>query len=129
MKKLATILIAALITGTVIGQIPYDKKLHVGAGFAIGTWGTFAGNSMNLKPERATLFGIGSVAVAGLGKEIWDEIEYGGFDVKDLGATMIGGAASVGLTYVGLKIFYKHKPKIFATSVQNNITIGLKFTL
>jgi hypothetical protein len=84
---------------------------------------------MNWKPEKAALFGIGSVAVAGLGKEIWDEIEYGGFDVNDLGATMIGGVVGVGLSYVGLKIFYKYKPKVFAVAVQNKMTIGLKFTL
>lgn len=101
----------------------------MGAGVVIGTWGTFAGNSMNYTPEKAALFGITSVAVAGLGKEIWDEIDYNGFDVKDLGATMIGGLVGVGLSYVGLKIFYKHRPKIYSTAVQNNITVGLKIIL
>lgn len=123
---IALILLMAVAIHTTFAQVPYDKKLHAGAGVVVGTWGTFAGNSMNWKPEKAALFGIGSVAAAGLGKELWDEIEYGGFDYKDLRATMYGGVVGVGLSYVGLKIFYKYRPKIFATAVQDNMTVGLK---
>jgi uncharacterized protein YfiM (DUF2279 family) len=94
----------------------------------IGTWGTFAGNSMNWKPEKAALFGMGSVAVAGLGKEFWDEIEYGGWDWKDLGATMIGGAIGTGLSYAALKVF-KKKPYIYIGNVRNNLTIGVRIII
>jgi uncharacterized protein YfiM (DUF2279 family) len=117
-----------MLTASLSAQIPYDKKLHAGAGVVIGTWGTFAGNSMNWKPEKAALFGMGSVAVAGLGKELWDEIEYGGWDWKDLGATMIGGTIGTGLSYAALKIF-KKKPYIYVGNVRNNLTIGVKLII
>jgi len=124
MKYLTILLL--FLTLTTSAQIPYDKKLHAGAGVLMGTWGTFAGNSMLYKPERAALFGTTSVAVAGLGKEIWDEVEYRGFDVKDLGATMIGGLIGTGLSYAGLKIFYHYKPKVFIATVNNNVTVGFR---
>ena len=107
--------------------VPVDKQYHIGAGIVIGTWGTFAGNSLNLDAERSAAFGIGAVFVAGLGKELWDELDYGGFDMKDLGATMIGGAVGVGLTYAGLKIFKKNKPVIVARKNDLRIGVNIKF--
>ena len=127
MKTKLTI-IALLITASLAAQIPYDKKLHAGAGVVIGTWGTFAGNSMNFTPEKAALLGITSAAVAGVGKELWDEIEYGGWDWKDLGATMIGGTIGTGLSYTALKVF-KKKPYIYIGNVRNNLTIGVKIII
>jgi len=124
MKTKLTI-IALLITVSLQAQIDVDKKYHAGAGMVIGTWGTFAGNSLELTPEKSALFGIGSVAVAGIGKELWDEIEYGGFDIKDVGATMIGGVVGVGLTYVGLKIF-KKPAKVYADVSKRGFEIGYK---
>ena len=124
MKRLTVILTAILLTSAISAQVDYDKKLHAGAGVVIGTWGTLAGNSLDLKPGGSALFGIASATVAGLGKELWDEIEYGGFDVKDFGATMIGGAVGVGLSYLGLKIFKKSKP--YYAAVNGKITIGVK---
>lgn len=111
------IIIAILITMPLIAQIPTDKKYHAGAGIVIGTWGTFAGNSLELKPEYCAMVGLGSAAVAGLGKELWDEIDYGGWDWKDFGATMIGGAIGAGLTYSGLKIFKKKRVNFYGTSL------------
>lgn len=125
----------AAITLTSVAQIPVDKQYHLGAGAVMGVWGTFAGNSMMWKPEKAALFGIGSVAAAGVCKELWDQSEHWFFgkehyfDVKDLGATMIGGVIGVGLSYAGLKIFYHYKPQIFVGNVQNNLTVGLRFTI
>lgn len=109
------------------GQIPTDKKYHAGAGVIIGIWGTFAGNSIDLAPEKSAIFGMGSVAVAGLGKELWDEIDYGGWDWKDFGATMIGGVVGTGLTYAGLKIFKKHKPVVIANKNEVKIGVSIKF--
>jgi uncharacterized protein YfiM (DUF2279 family) len=131
MKKIALILTAILLTGAMSGQIAYDKKLHIGAGAVVGVWGTFAGNSMNWTPEQSALFGMGSVAVAGVGKELWD-VSYrlwgynDKFDVKDIGATLIGGVIGVGLSYVGLKIYYRHKPQIFTASVSGRVTTGIR---
>jgi uncharacterized protein YfiM (DUF2279 family) len=130
MKRLITILTAILLTSAISAQVAYDKKLHIGAGVVVGTWGTFAGNSMNWTPEQSALFGVGSVVVAGVGKEAWDYSwrifgdTSARFDVKDLGATMIGGAVGVGLSYLGLKIFKKSKP--YYATVNNKITIGVK---
>ena len=127
MKTRITI-IALLLTASLAAQIPYDKKLHVGAGVVIGTWGTFAGNSMNWKPEKSALLGITSATVAGVGKELWDEIEYGGWDWRDLGATMIGGTIGTGLSYAALKVF-KKKPYIYIGNVRNNLTIGVRIII
>jgi uncharacterized protein YfiM (DUF2279 family) len=130
MKRLITILTAILLTSAISAQVAYDKKLHIGAGIVVGTWGTFTGNSMNWTPEQSALFGVGSVVVAGVGKEAWDYSwrifgdTSARFDVKDLGATMIGGAVGVGLSYLGLKIFKKSKP--YYATVNNKITIGVK---
>lgn len=130
MKRLITILTAIFLTSAISAQVAYDKKLHIGAGVVVGTWGTFAGNSMNWTPEQSALFGVGSVVVAGVGKEAWDYSwrifgdTSARFDVKDLGATMIGGAVGVGLSYLGLKIFKKSKP--YYATVNNKITIGVK---
>ena len=124
MKRLTAILTAIILTSAISAQIAYDKKLHFAAGAVVGTWGTFAGSSLNLKPEGSALFGIASATVAGLGKELWDEIDYGGFDVKDMGATVLGGVVGTGLSYLGLKIFKKSKP--YYTAVNDKITIGVK---
>jgi uncharacterized protein YfiM (DUF2279 family) len=113
-------------------EVPVDKQYHLAAGAVIGMWGTFCGNSCMFSPEKSALIGMVSVTVAGIGKELWDEadyriVDYGtGFDWKDLGATMIGGVISTGLTYAGLKIFYHYKPQILLSSVQGNLTIGVK---
>jgi uncharacterized protein YfiM (DUF2279 family) len=127
-----------LITLTCFAQeykIPVDKQYHLGAGVVFGVWGTFAGNSLQWKPEKAALMGLASATVAGVGKELWDEVDYQiggygtGFDFRDLGATMIGGVIGVGLTYAGLKIFYRYKPAVFVTNVQKCLTVGLRFTI
>ena len=129
MKRLTLILTAILLTGVMSGQIAYDKKLHMGAGAVVGVWGTFAGNSLELTPEKSALFGMGSVAVAGVGKELWD-VSYrlwghnDKFDVKDIGATLIGGVVGVGLSYAGLKIFKRAKP--YYATVNDKITMGIK---
>jgi len=134
MKKITLILTAILLTGAMSGQIAYDKKLHIGAGTVVGVWGTFAGNSLELTPEQSALFGIGSVVVAGVGKELWD-VSYrlwgynDRFDVKDIGATLIGGVIGVGLSYVGLKIYYKHNPRVFTASVNGKMTMGIKMEI
>jgi uncharacterized protein YfiM (DUF2279 family) len=121
------IIILLFVTLSLSAQIAYDKKLHVAAGALVGTWGTFAGNAMDLKPEGAALFGISSAAVAGLGKELWDEIDYGGWDWADFGATMIGGAIGTGLTYAGLKIFKNTKP--LAIAVRGTMTVGVTINM
>jgi hypothetical protein len=126
MKTKLTI-IALLITVSLQAQIDVDKKYHAGAGMVIGTWGTFAGNSMNWKPEKAALFGVATAVTAGIGKELWDKIDYGRFDVKDVGATAIGGVIGAGLSYAALKIF--KKPPVIYTATGKGFEIGVKIRL
>lgn len=134
MKHLVLIIAAILLTGMVSGQIAYDKKLHIGAGAVAGIWGTFAGNSLELTPEKAALFGVGSAVVAGVGKELWDYSwrifgdTSARFDPKDLGATVIGGVIGAGLSYAGLKIYYHYKPQVFTASVGGRMTMGVRIT-
>lgn len=116
-------MLALLIPSLCYGQIATDKKYHAGAGIVIGVWGTFAGNSIDLSPEKSALFGMGCVTVAGLGKELWDEIDYGGWDWADFGYTIAGGVIGAGLTYAGIKIFKKAKPVVIA--VDSKITVGV----
>lgn len=126
--KIKLTFLALLIAGTLQAQITVDQKYHFGAGVVISTWGTFAGNSMNLKPEKAALFGLASAATAGIGKELWDKIDYGKFDTKDLNATIVGGFVGAGLSYAALKIF-KKPPVIYSFADSKSIQVGVKIRL
>jgi len=64
-----------------------DKKMHLGAGVLIGHL-TYGITEDRLK---SYLVCIG----AGVAKEVIDEIDYGGFDEKDLAVTGVGCAAGV----------------------------------
>ena len=62
--------------------MPHDKKLHTAAGFVIALVGSFLGG-----PAIGLCFAV----IAGLGKELADEIVYGGFDIEDFWYTCAGG--------------------------------------
>ena len=105
MKKLIFILLVGYI-----GQaqmIPYDKQKHLMAGAYVSgvTYGIVYLESKKNKAKRAFWWGFAAGTTAGILKEVKDEIDYGGFDVKDLGATMIGSLTAC----VALEIF-RHKP-------------------
>ena len=61
--------------------IPIDKLLHFLVGFTIAVIITTFSN-----PMYGLLYG----AIAALGKELYDEYSYKGFDVYDLLMTLIG---------------------------------------
>lgn len=65
-----------------VASIPHDKLLHFIAGVLITAVVAV------VFPRFAVLGAI----VAGLAKEVYDEITYGGWDWKDLLATIMGGA-------------------------------------
>jgi len=67
-----------------------DKQLHIASSFLMTT--TFKNIYLNngFSEKEATFYSIGSSMLVGLGKEIVDEIKYGGFSIKDLGADLIG---------------------------------------
>lgn len=71
-----------------------DKLLHMGAGHAIGSTTTFAADQMGSK--RPELWGIGSVLVIGVGKEIYDKYSGNGkSETMDVLATLSGGVMAV----------------------------------
>jgi len=66
-------------------QIGEDKLYH----FAAGAYSGYTGYKVFKTPESP----IVSAFAIGLGKEVYDEITYGGFDDADLLATTLGGVA------------------------------------
>ena len=84
---------ATLLSTFTFAQIEKDKQLHFAAGIATG----YVGKKLFDKPEAPII----SAFAVGLGKEIYDEISYGGFDDFDLFATTLGG----------IVIYLTNKPK------------------
>lgn len=82
------IILCLLLTGCA-----KDKVLHASYGTAIGAGSVTALNMMNYEGDRPLTASIVVVA-AGLGKELYDEYDYGGFDYLDLLATVIPGVAA-----------------------------------
>lgn len=67
-----------------LGSIPSDKMLHFIVGMLITA-------IVAVIVPRFTPIAMSVAVVAGFAKELRDEIAYGGFDWKDLLATVIGG--------------------------------------
>lgn len=65
-------------------NIPSDKALHFIAGLLVVA---IAATTLPSVANWAIVFAL----VAGVGKEIRDEVVYGGFDWKDLATTIVGG--------------------------------------
>lgn len=66
-----------------IAQIPKDKLLHFIAGIL--------STAIVAKLPFMEYFGFVGAIVAGIAKEVRDKITYGGYDWKDLAATIAGG--------------------------------------
>ena len=79
----------------------YDKKLHFLAGLCISVVAMllyfYYYGTVNV------LLGIGCGMVAGVAKEVKDEIAYGGFDKYDMYATWAGSLLGAGLIYILLQ--------------------------
>lgn len=79
----------------------YDKKLHFIAGLCISVVAMllyfYYYGIVNV------LLGVGGGMVAGVAKEIKDEISYGGFDELDMLTTWLGATVGAGLVYMLLK--------------------------
>ncbi len=63
-------------------SVPYDKKLHFVAGLLV---------SLLCGYLTSPLTGIVICVIAGIGKEVYDYIDYGKPDVWDMIATWTGG--------------------------------------
>lgn len=73
----------------------YDKKLHFIAGLCISVVAMllyfYYYGTVNVLP------GVGCGMVAGVAKEVKDEITYGGFDELDMLTTWLGATVGAGL--------------------------------
>jgi hypothetical protein len=76
-------------------NIPPDKALHFIAGLLVVA---LAATTLPSVANWAIVFAL----IAGVGKEIRDEIVYGGFDWKDLLATILGGVVMQVLIFLSL---------------------------
>ena len=96
MKKL--VLVTALLLSISLNAqtIEKDKQKHFVAGVVSG----FVGSKIT---KHKFLGSLVSSIIVGVGKEVYDEIKYKGFDNKDILATALGGL-TVGIT---IKIFDK----------------------
>ena len=93
-KRTYRLIIAATLLSTfTFAQIQKDKQLHFAAGLISG----YVGEKVFDTLESPII----SAFAVGLGKEIYDEISYGGFDDFDLFATTLGGVV----------IYLVNKPK------------------
>jgi len=91
MKKTMITGIAILTSLISFGQIAEDKKKHFEVGAitsAVVNVHVYAFTGNN---KKAFMYGIASSFAIGLAKEIKDEVQYKGFDSKDLLATVLGG--------------------------------------
>lgn len=79
----------------------YDKKLHFIAGLCISVLAMllyfYYYGTVNV------WLGLGGGMVAGVAKEVKDEITYGGFDSLDMYATWAGSLLGAGLIYILLQ--------------------------
>ena len=106
--KSGKILMGALLLLTISfsakGHIAKDKQLHRGAGAVVAGWGYLLPSAAS--GWKPMVYGLGSATIAGAGKELADLGGFGTPDWRDLEATVIGGAVSVGII-MGVKAIFK----------------------
>ena len=79
----------------ILGSIPSDKMLHFIAGMLITA-------TIAVIVSRFAPIAMSVAVIAGFAKELRDEIAYGGFDWKDLLATVLGGVVMQALIFLSL---------------------------
>ena len=99
-KKLLFILLLSSVT---YGQIAQDKKLHFMAGALVSTATYDYVFTKTKSKKKAFIYSVASSIIAGLGKELLDQYNYGSFDNKDLLATALGGVSAT----ITINIFTK----------------------
>ncbi len=116
------IVMSSLLPINTNGQIiPKDKKLHLGAGAAIGAW--FYSTSHDRTGWRPVIYGMVGATGAGTLKELYDLVGGGNPEAMDLVATMTGGALSIGLIKL---CSIKRKPKLMAYGIVDDKKFQLK---
>lgn len=91
------VLFSLLMPSIVQASIEDDKKDHLIVSYAIGLGSTYYFDD--------PIIGFSSCLAVGLGKEIYDQIDYNGFDEKDLAYDAIGCFLGT-LTVEGLKFSF-----------------------
>ena len=108
MIRCAAIVTLFLCFSTSYGQrIPVDKQKHFAAGFILG--GVY---SVNREVKRPVLSSIAVTTAAAVAKEVYDTRIGGRADLKDIYATVAGGAVSGALCYL---LKYKQNKTIYET--------------
>jgi uncharacterized protein YfiM (DUF2279 family) len=129
MKTIITGSIILLCALPIYAQLEQDKAKHFVAGSLSGAIGAdiadrFSGGNRYWRIAGA----VTSSVLAGLAKEAYDEYKYGGWDNRDLAATVLGGV-SIGIT---IDIFSEKKQrrgrKEMLDLVQSNIAFPKRET-
>jgi len=102
MKKVILVLALALglastmnVQAQTIEGIGDDKIYHFAAGMLFGGGVQAVVYSETGNRKKAVIYGLMSGLTIGLAKELVDEINYNGFDSKDLLATVLGSVTIV----------------------------------
>lgn len=99
MKKILLILLLLIAFNSYSQKV--DKVAHFGVGYVIGA--TTSALTSKQTPLVCISIGVCSGFVVGTAKEIYDYLDYGKFNFKDLGATVLGS----GLGSVTIRIAIK----------------------
>ena len=84
------------VCGSIDAQVALDKQRHYAAGVVTATTGYGITLRMGGDRRRARWVGFVTCVMVGVAKETLDVYRPGaGFDVRDLGATVLGGASFV----------------------------------
>ena len=115
-SKLVILIFAALACKLSYAQIQNDDVLHFSAGILSGAGGAFIASEISHGNRFWTFTGaIAGSLLAGTIKEAIDNKNYGGWDNRDLGATVLGGITA-GIT---IDIFTKKRKTKKLNRIQN----------
>ncbi len=126
MKIIKQILLLLLITKSLYA-IGEDKTLHLQTSIVLGYAGeTILHKYSQFSHSEKIFYATGIAFAMGVGKEIYDEVDYDGFSSKDLVPDLLGSLTGVILSnYLNKKYFlsigYKAKDK------KSNVSISHTF--
>ena len=126
MKIIRSILLPLLMTNSLYG-VGDDKIKHLQVSMLLGYAGeTLLHKYSQLSHEDKVLYAVGAAFAIGIGKELYDEQDYGGFSAEDLVPDLFGSVSGAIISnYLNknyfLKIEHKTDKKI------SKITMAYKF--
>ncbi|MCK0188508.1 hypothetical protein [Arenibacter sp. F20364] len=125
MKTIITGIVIFLCAWPLKAQLEQDKAKHFVAGSLSGAIGADIGDRLSGGNRYWRIAGaVTSSLLAGLAKEAYDEHKYGGWDNRDLAATVLGGV-SIGIT---IDIFSEKKQRrrreMMFDLTQHNVTFS-----